>query len=388
MRRDARGPRERGQAFCAHVSVRLVTSAIVALVVVALVSSPAMAAEPPPLALDPGFRVELVAEGLGAPRMLAFDASGTLLVSIPSQGRIVAIPAARQPEPLRSPVTVAEGLRLPHGIVVRDGYLWVAETGRVLRFRYDVATRRAAEPVVIVPDLPAGAHHWTRSIAFGPDGRLYVAIGSSCDVCREADRRRAAIVSYAPDGSSERIVATGLRNPVGLAFHPTTRELWTTVNERDWRDGRAPPDFLSLVREGAVYGWPDCYAQNGALAPDPEFRGTGDCRSFTRPSIELPPHAAPLGMAFYTGTQFPATYRRDLFVALHGSRPELPAAGYKLVRVVMAANRQPRVEDFATRWRVGNRVWGRPVDVLVGRDGALYVSDDHGGRVLRITFAR
>jgi len=358
------------------------------LIVVALVHSPAMAAEPLPLALDPGFRVELVAEGLGAPRMLAFDASGTLLVSIPSQGRIVAIPAARQPEPLRSPVTVAEGLRLPHGIVVRDGYLWVAETGRVLRFRYDVATRRAAEPVVIVPDLPAGAHHWTRSIAFGPDGRLYVAIGSSCDVCREADRRRAAIVSYAPDGSSERIVATGLRNPVGLAFHPTTRELWTTVNERDWRDGRAPPDFLSLVREGAGYGWPDCYAQGGALVPDPEFRGTGDCRSFARPSIELPPHAAPLGMAFYTGMQFPAAYRRNLFVALHGARPELPAAGYKLVRVVMAANRQPRVEDFATRWRVGNQVWGRPVDVLVGRDGALYVSDDHGGRVLRITFGR
>src|SRR5262249_18083640 len=160
----------------------------------------------------------------------------------------------------------------------------------------------------------------------------------------------------------------GLRNPVGLAFDPTTRGLWTTVNERDWRNGRAPPDFLTLVRDGASYGWPDCYAQRGALAPDPEFRGTGGCPGSTRASIELPSHAAPLGVTFYTGAQFPAAYRRNLFVALHGSRPELPATGYKIVRVVMAANRHPRVEDFATRWRVGDRVWGRPVDVLVGRD--------------------
>ena len=383
MRRDARGRRGRGQAFCARLGAPLVVALIVALA-----ASAAARAEPPPLALDPGFRVDVVADGLGAARMLALDASGTLLVSIPGHGRIVAVSAARGPERIRPPVTVVEGLRLPHGLVVRDGYLWVAETGRVLRFRYDAATRRAVEPVVIIPDLPAGAHHWTRSITFGPDGRLYVAIGSSCDVCREADRRRAAIVSYAPDGSGERIVATGLRNPVGLAFDPATGGLWTTVNERDWRDGRAPPDFVSLVRTGASYGWPDCYARSGALTPDPEFKGTGDCRRFTRPSIELPPHAAPLGMAFYTGAQFPAAYRRSLFVALHGSRPELPAAGYKIVRVVMSLNRLPRIEDFATRWRVGDRIWGRPVDVLAGRDGALYVSDDHGGRVLRITFGR
>ena len=345
----------------------------------------AATAEPPPLALAPGFRIELVADGLGSPRMLALDTSGALLVSIPSQGRIVALPVARRPEGLRSPVTVAAGLQLPHGLAVRDGHLWVAETGRVLRFRYDVTTHSATEPVVIVPDLPAGAHHWTRSIAFGPDGRLYVAIGSSCDICSEADRRRAAIVSYAADGSSERLVARGLRNPVGLAFDPATGALWTTVNERDWSNGGAPPDFLALVREGANYGWPDCYARGGALAPDPEFRGASDCRDLTLPSVELAPHAAPLGLAFYTGTQFPAAYRGSLFVALHGSRAELPPAGYKIVRIVFSANRRPRVEDFATRWRTGDRVWGRPVDVLVGRDGALYVSDDHGGRVLRIT---
>jgi glucose/arabinose dehydrogenase len=351
----------------------------------ALQVSAGAGAEPPPVVLAPGFRLDVVADGLGGPRMLALDASGALLVSIPSQGRIVALPVASRPDQLRSSVTVASGLRLPHGLAVHDRHLWVAETGRVLRFRYDPTTHTAIEPITIVPDLPSGGWHWTRSIALGPDGRLFVAIGSSCDICRETDRRRAAIVSYAPDGAHERLVARGLRNPVGLAFDPRTGALWTTVNERDWRDGRAPPDFLTLVREGAHYGWPDCYAREGVLAPDPEFRGASDCRDVTRPSAELPPHSAPLGLAFYDGTQFPVAYRGNLFVALHGSRAELPEAGYRIVRVVLGAGRPPRVEDFATAWRVGDRVWGRPVDVLVGRDGALYVSDDHGGRVLRIS---
>ena len=344
-------------------------------------------AEAPPLALPPGFRVEVIADGLGAPRMLALDPSGTLLVSISNQGRIVALPDTMRPGGLRAPVTVVSGLRLPHGLAFREGKLWVAETGRVLRFRYELATRAATEPVVIVPDLPPGAHHWTRSLAFGPDGRLYVAIGSSCDACRERDRRRAAIVSYAADGSDERLVARGLRNPVGLAFEPATGVLWTAVNERDWRDGRAPPDFLAGVWDGAHYGWPDCYVEAGMAAPDPAFRDAADCRGLTRGSVEFPPHSAPLGLAFYTGTLFPAAYRGNLFVALHGSRAELPPAGYKVVRIVLGAGRRPRVEDFATGWRAGHRVWGRPVDVLTGGDGALYVSDDHGGRVVRITVA-
>jgi glucose/arabinose dehydrogenase len=359
------------------------------LVAAALLGVPgSSAADSPPIALPQGFRVELVADGLGTPRALALDPSGTLLVSIPNQGRIVALPARQAPDGARSPVTVTSGLRLPHGLAARHGHLWVAETGRVLRFRYDVQTYSVSGPVVVVPDLPPGAHHWTRSIAFGPDGRVYVAIGSSCDACREADRRRAAIVSYAADGSNERVVATGLRNPVGLAFDPTSGALWTSVNERDWRNGGAPPDYLAEVRQGNRYGWPDCYADGGAVARDPEFRGTGDCRGLALPSLEFPPHSAPLGLAFYTAMQFPPEYRGNLFVALHGSRAGVPSAGYKIARVVLTPRQPPRFEDFATGWRAGDRVWGRPADVLVGRDGGLYISDDYGGRVLRVTFAR
>jgi glucose/arabinose dehydrogenase len=170
-------------------------------------------------------------------------------------------------------------------------------------------------------------------------------------------------------------VATGLRNPVGLAFHPTTGALWTSVNERDWRAGGAPPDYVTAVPGGAAFGWPDCYALDGAFRRDPELPEPRACRDLTRPTVELPPHSAPLGMAFHRDT---------LVVALHGSRPELPEAGYKLVRVRWDDRGRARVDDFATGWRDGPRVWGRPVDVVAAGD-ALYVSDDHGGRVVRIT---
>jgi glucose/arabinose dehydrogenase len=329
-----------------------------------------------PLTLPAGFRAEIFAAGLDTPRALAVDPAGVLLVSLPSTGRVVAlVPTSGVPRV----VTVAAGLQLPHGLAFGGGDLYVAETGRVLRFRYDVTTRAAHAPIPVVADLPAGAHHWTRSIAFGPDGRLYVAIGSSCDVCREADPRRAAIVSYAADGTGARTVATGLRNPVGLAFHPASGVLWTTVNERDWRSGGAPPDFVTTVPAGAAFGWPDCYALDGTFLSDPELPEPKPCLGLTRPTLELPPHSAPLGMTFHRGR---------LLVALHGSRAELPEAGYKIVRVVLDERGRARAEDFATGWRSGHRVWGRPVDLVGGADGALYVSDDHGGRIVRIAGPR
>ncbi len=340
---------------------------------------------PPPIELPPGFHAAVFATGLGAPRSLAVDPGGTLLVSIPSQGKVVALAVGGAGQAVTA-VTVAGGLHLPHGLAFRHGALYVAESGRVLRFRYDARTRAARDPTVVVADLPAGAHHWTRGIAFSPDGALYVSVGSSCDICREADRRRASIVRYEADGSGERRFATGLRNPVGLAFHPRSGALWTTVNERDWRRGGAPPDYVTEVREGGGYGWPDCYAERGTFVGDPELPDRHACQGLTRPTFEVPAHSAPLGLAFYSGTAFPALYRESLFVALHGSRPGLPPAGYKLVRVAFRGGRPVDIADFATGWRRDDRVWGRPVDIVAGRDGALYVSDDHGGRIVRIAF--
>lgn len=332
-----------------------------------------------------GFRLEIIAEQLGGARALAIDPRGTPVVSVSSRGRVVALPA-RDGGGARTTVTILSDLDRPHGLAFRRGALYVAETGRIVRYRYDPATWTATEPQTIVDGLPHAGHHWTRAIAFGPDDKLYVAIGSSCDICRERDRRRAAIVRYNADGSDERLLATGLRNPVGLAFHPTTRALWTTVNERDWPDGTAPPDFVTEVRAGAAYGWPGCYAERRAFFRDPTFVEATDCRTMTLPTLELTPHAAPLGMAFYTGRQFPAEYAGDLFIALHGSRAGLPAAGYGILRVRFRAGWLTGVEPFGSAWRRGDHVLGRPVDLAVGGDGSLYVSDDHADRVYRVSY--
>ncbi len=321
--------------------------------------------------------------------MMTLDPAGTLLASLPGEGRVVALPDRDADGRADRVVTVARGLHLPHGLAFRQGQLYVAETGRILRFRYDPATLTARDPVAVVSDLPLGARHWTRTIAFGPDGGLYVAVGSSCDVCRERDRRRAAIVRYDADGAGERLFATGLRSVVGMAFDPVTGALWATVNERDWKSGGAPPDSVTEVRDGASYGWPDCYASAGRFAPDPEFRGSGRCAGMTSPTLEIPPHSAPLGLTVYAGRQFPERYRGSLFVAYHGSRAGVtPVSGYRIARITRRGDGPPRVEDFATGWYREGRVFGRPVDLLVGRDGALYISDDHAGVIHRVTFGR
>jgi glucose/arabinose dehydrogenase len=262
----------------------------------------------------------------------------------------------------------------------------VAETGRVLRFRYDPAALRATEPAVVVPDLPPGGGHWTRTIAFGPDGRLYVSVGSSCNVCREQDPRRAAILRYEADGSGERLFASGLRNAVGIAFQPGTGALWATVNERDWRGDDLPPDQITEVKEGRFYGWPDCFAAGGRAVPDDRFSGSASCPPMALPTIEIQAHSAPLGLAFYTGRLFPPEYRGSLFVAYQGSWNRSVPTGYKVVRVPFQNGNPGAVEDFATGWLADGRVHGRPIDLAVGADGALYLTDQSAARVYRISY--
>jgi len=353
--------------------VRLLTRLLLA----ALALAGAADADVSWLTLPRGFRIEEFAAGLGGTRFLAVDPAGTLLVSIPGQGRVLALPDRDRDGRADAVVPVAEGLDLPHGLAFHTGHLWVAETGRVRRFRWDPATLRATEPVTVVGNIPARGAHFTRSLAFGPDGRLYVSVGSSCNVCREGDPRRAAITRYHADGSDERLFATGLRNAVGLAFHPATGALWATVNERDWRGDDLPPDYITEVKEGAFYGWPDCFVAQGKPVRDPDFKGdAARCARVTPPTLEIQAHSAPLGLAFYTGTQFPAAYRGSLFVAYQGSWNRSVPTGYKVVRVPFTDGRPGAPEDFVTGFLAGGRAWARPVDLAVGADGALYLSAD------------
>ena len=339
------------------------------------------------LAVPSGFSVSVFAAGLGAPRWLAFSPEGVLYASIPAQGTVVALPDRDKDGVADSTLTFVDSLYQPHGLAFHGGALFVAENQRVIRVSYDpkAAQPKATRVQTIVPNLPTGRGHWTRSITFGPDGKLYVSAGSSCNSCVEDDSRRAAITQYNADGSGERVFATGLRNSVGLTWRPGTSELWASDNGRDNLGDDLPPDEVNVIRDGADYGWPYCY---GDRVPDPELGSAARCTTTQPPAVALPAHSAPLGLVFYSGTQFPAEYRGDLFVAFHGSWNRTVPTGYKLVRVRMSGGKPTgEVRDFVSGWLEGGSAWGRPVDPIVGPDGSLYLSDDSAGAIYRISYA-
>lgn len=275
------------------------------------------------------------------------------------------------------------GLDYPFGIAFRGDTMYFAEETAVKRLDPGAAT-----PVTVVPGLPAGGHV-TRTLAVGPDGKLYLSVGSSCNVCVEDDSFRAAIAQFNPDGSGGRIFATGLRNSVGLAFHPTTGELWATNNDRDNIGPTStitddlPPERINIILDGGWYGWPQCWLPGQR---NPEYPGA-DCGPVEPPAITFQAHSAPLGMRFYTGTVFPAEYRGDAFMAYHGSWNRTVPTGAKVVRVQVQNGRPVTIDDFVIGWQLsdGGR-WGRPVDVLPAGDGSLLISDDNGGRIWRVSY--
>ncbi len=274
--------------------------------------------------------------------------------------------------------TVLSGLSYPFGLAFRGDTMYFAEQTAVKRLDPGATT-----PVTLIANLPGGGHV-TRTIAFGPDNLLYVAIGSSCNVCDDA-LPRAAVIRYNLDGSNPHPFATGLRNSVGLAFHPTTGELWANNNDRDNLGDDVPPEHLNILRDGRWYGWPQCYLPGEA---NPEYPGA-DCSGVEPPALTFQAHSAPLGLAFYTGAMFPAEYRGDAFMTYHGSWNRTVATGAKVVRVRVENGRPAAIEDFVTGWQLadGSR-WGRPVGLLVMPDGALLVSDDGDGRIWRVSFGQ
>ena len=327
-----------------------------------------------------GFAVSVFADGLSGVRMLELGPDDRLYAVRSSAGEVVRFELNEDGTASGGPAVVASGLRQPFGLAFRDGDLYVGETHQVIRLTGPGFTQET----IIVPGLPTGGH-WTREIEFGPDGRLYVSVGSSCNLCEEGDERRAAVVRYAADGSGEEIVGVGLRNAVGLAFHPVTGELWASQNERDRLGDDVPAEELNImVPGGAVedFGWPYCY-QNGI--PNPEYADAQRCAATVAPALEMQAHSAPLGMAFYNRDQFPTEYRGDLFLAFHGSWNRSEPTGYKVVRIRVEDSQPVSYEDFATGWLTGTgTVLGRPVAVEVGPDGSLYMSDDGAGRIWRV----
>jgi glucose/arabinose dehydrogenase len=349
-----------------------------------------MATPPEPLALQDGFAAGVFAEGLQGIRMLAVASNGDVLATIPKSNRIVALPD-RDGDGAADRVAVfdeAGVLNEPHGIAIRGEWLYVANTDSVWRYAYVTGDLSAREPPeVVVPSIPGGPQHWTRTILFSADERMILSVGSSCDVCVEDNPLRAALLRFDADGGNASVVARGLRNAVGLAVNPQTEEVWMTENGRDLLGDNLPPDELNVLREGADYGWPFCF---GRQVPDPEMGATAETCAATEPAaVEIPAHSAPLGVVFYDGDAFPDEYRGDAFVAYHGSWNRSRPTGYKVVRIPFTDG-QPSgpPEDFAWGWlKADTTRWGRPVDVKQTSDGSLLVTDDFAGRVFRIAYA-
>jgi glucose/arabinose dehydrogenase len=333
------------------------------------------------LRLPPGYEVSVVAAGLGGPRFMDFDEAGNLLVGAADEGTVYRFPFGDGR--LGAPEALITGLIQPASVEHVTGeaaaYLYVGEPHQVSRFRYDPAGAPGAQEIVVA-DLPTGGHS-TRTVAFGPDGMLYLAVGSSCNICVEADAIRATVSRANPDGSGLEIIASGLRNPVGLAFQPGTDLLWATVNERDNQGNEIPPDLVTIVVEGADYGWPAC------LPPDATPQEPGaDCAGITPPTIGIQAHSAPLGLAFLAGEGVAADLDGDLIVVQHGSWNRQPPAEPKLLRIDFEDGVPVGASDFATGWQdeSGAR-WGRPAGIVVAPDGSLIVSDDTNGLLYRIS---
>ncbi len=342
---------------------------------------------PAPVSLPPGFGISVFADDLKGPRMLTFGPDGSLYVAERGAGRIVRLPDANNDGVSDGPQVVAEGLEAPSSLDFGpDGSLYVGETTRVVRLSNPDAQGVFQQRTTVVPDLPAGGNHTTRTVLVSPDGAtLYVSIGSTCNVCVEEDERRATIMQYDLASGAGQIYAAGLRNAVGIDFRPGTEELWATNNGRDFLGDDQPPETVNrITAAGLDFGWPRCHA--GRIV-DPEFGSPDACAGVTAPVVEMQAHSAPLGLAFSQGqpTGFPAPYDSGLFVAFHGSWNRSQPTGYKVVFIPLNAAEPGVVQDFATGWRLDDgTVWGRPVGLAFGPAGSLYVSDDTGGMIYRI----
>lgn len=339
------------------------------------------------LDVPPGFAVNIFAERLAGPRFIRFGPEGALYVAERGADRVVRLVDGDGDGVAEQRTVFAADLPSPHSLVWQRGAWYVGVPSGVVRLADTDADGVADVRRVLVDDYPTSGHS-TRTVEFLPDGRMVVAVGSSCNVCNESDPRRAAILVYdgPQEGQGERIFARGLRNAVGLAVHPETGELWATNNGRDLLGDDLPPEALYVVRDGADYGWPRCH--NGRLV-DPDYGFPGACREVAVPVLDMQAHSAPLGLVFYTGTNFPADYRGNLFIAFHGSWNRSVPTGYKVVRLPLDGSRAgAALQDFASGWLdpQSGRAAGRPVGLAVGPEGALYVSDDKAGLIYRIRY--
>jgi glucose/arabinose dehydrogenase len=340
-----------------------------------------------PLTIPNGFSISIFSKNVSDARVLVFDSLGNLWVSRPTAGTVTKLTI--QNGLAISQQNVFSGLNRPHGLAfdpIDPNVLFIAEEDKISKA--SISSPASLQKII---DLPTGGVHTTRSLLFGLNGRLYVSIGSSCNVCVESDPRRAAIYSLNKDGSDFRSFASGLRNAVFMATNPKTNEIWATDMGRDLLGDNVPPDTINIIKDGKNYGWPYCY---GKQVHDSSFDPSGSKDSFclsTEPShIDIQAHSAPLGLDFLSGSQFPSDYQNDLLVAFHGFWNRSVPTGYKIARFKFdSSGKFQGQEDFITGWLTpGSQSLGRPVAVVTGIDGKIYISDDKAGVIYQVTYQK
>jgi glucose/arabinose dehydrogenase len=340
------------------------------------------------LKLPRGFKAEVWATGLPGGRAMAVSDDGKkVYVGTRVIGRVYEVSDEGAKRTVR---VVVDKLTQPSGVAMNKGSLYVFAIDKVLRFD-NIASNSGAQPVDMTDkfDLPKEQHHNWKYIAFGPDGKLYVPFGAPCNICEPPSKEYAQIRRYNADGSGKEVIATGVRNSVGFDWHPKTREMYFTDHGRDWAGDNGPQDELNrLAKPGGNYGFPYCHA-NGT--PDPDIKKADACKGVVRPVALMGPHAAVMGVKFYTGKMFPAEYQNTMFVARKGSWNRSKPMGFDVVNVRVDGEGKASVKPFATGFQEGGegyKFWGRPAYVHQMPDGALLVSDEQLGAIYRISYTK
>ena len=346
----------------------------------------------------PGFKVERYAEGFTEPREIRTAPNGDMFVSDNKLGQVLVFRGITSDGKPQTRGIFATGLHNNFGIAFyppgnNPQYIYIGNTDSVVRFPYHNGDLQATGPAeTIVAQIPPGGGHWTRDLAFSPDGsKLFVSVGSASNVndpdTHPQEFHRANILQYTPDGKFQKVYAAGIRNPVGIAVNPTTGQLWCSVNERDELGDNLVPDYITSVKEDGFYGWPWFYMGDHQ---DPRLKGKHPelKDKVIVPDVLLQPHNASLEITFYEGKQFPKQYQGDAFAAEHGSWNKAKRAGYEVIRVPLQNGKANGVyEDFLTGFVTPEGgVWGRPVGVAVAPDGSLMVTDDGSKSIWRVSY--
>lgn len=338
-----------------------------------------------PLKLPGGFTVHVFASGLSNPRDLVISPGGTILVSVPLKNQVVALPDKDQNGVSDEAKVIITGENHVHGLAFYNGQLFIADVDKVVRYNFDENTLIATKDKVLF-SLPQNNDHNNRTITFDSTGKMYVSVGSTCNVCNENSNLSATIIISDANGTTPTVFAKGLRNAPFIQFNPTTNDLWGTEMGRDNLGDNVPPDEINIIKLGNNYGWPNCY---GNKIHDTNFdKSKNDpCGNTTAPIYEIPAHSAPLGLTFINSNQFPPDWQGDLLVSYHGSWNRSTPIGYKVVHLKVNGNSIAGSEDFLTGFLPPSIVngpegsLGRPVDLTFDKLGSLYLSDDKAGNV-------